>query len=99
MLEILKQFIGLMASVMTPETGEAAVSQMATGIMSFATPEVGFLEQMALALLVMLGLTNAFAIVASEGASIAKISFYIAVMSLMTGLAMLAVPPVVQGIF
>ena len=97
-LEILGQFINLMNSVMSGIGQEASTQQAGTALMSFATPQVAFLEKMAIALVVMLGLTNAFGIVGSEGTSIIKISFYLPIMYILSGVCFLVIPSVVTGL-
>ena len=97
-LEILQKFISLMQGVMVVDSQEEAVRDMSTRMMSFVTPETQFLGQLALFLTIMLALCNAFAIVAGEGSSIIKMSFYLAIMFFMSGIVYLVVPSVLSGI-
>jgi archaellum biogenesis protein FlaJ (TadC family) len=94
-LEILRKFIELMQSAANFEMQEESMREMALSMMSFSTPQTGFLEQLALALIVLMALTNAFAMVASEGSSLIKITFYAAIMLFISGFGILVIPSVI----
>jgi len=97
-LQILKKFMQLIQASGTMEYQEEAMRQLAVRMLTFTTPQTAFLEKMALALIVMMALTNAFAIVASEGTHIAKMSFYLAIMYFVSGISFLIVPSIVNAI-
>jgi len=97
MLEILGQFTLMISQATTTEMA-ASTAEMGMDVLSFMTPQTGLLDEMALFLVVMLVLINAFAIVASEGAHLLKISFYAPVMLLVSGIAYLIVPPMVASL-
>jgi flagellar protein FlaJ len=98
-LEILKKFMTLMESAMPAEQGAEAMKAMAMELLSFAAPQTDFLEKITIAMLVLLALVNSFAIVSSEGSHLLKITFYLSIMLLLTGIAFLVVPPLVSSIF
>jgi len=67
-------------------------------MLAFNMPETDFLGKLALALIVMMAITNAFAMVASEGSKLMKMTFYLSAMFGMAGVALLVVPPLVASI-
>ena len=91
-LEILKKFISLMGSVVSPEQQEEAMRAMALQVVSFGAPQVKFFQTITIGLLIILALINAFAIVASEGSHILKMSFYLSIMLFLSGASLLVVP-------
>ena len=97
-LEILRKFIDLMQSAASFDMQEEEMRQMAMDLMSFSTPQTAFLEQLSLALIVMMSLINAFAIVASEGTNLIKVTFYLAVMFIISGVGILIIPSLISGI-
>jgi len=84
---------------MPAEQGAEAMKAMAVELLSFAAPQTDFLEKITIAMLVLLALVNSFAIVSSEGSHLLKITFYLSIMLLLTGIAFLVVPPLVSSIF
>ncbi|MCB9420326.1 MAG: type II secretion system F family protein [Ardenticatenaceae bacterium] len=94
MLEILNQFNTLINGALTEQMTEATTN-MGADMLSFLAPQTEMLDELALFLVVMLVLINSFAIVASQGAHLSKISFYTMVMLFLSGLAYLIVPSMV----
>ncbi len=97
-LEILKQFIKMIEAALTIDEQQAATSDLASRMLAFNMPETDFLGKLALALIVMMAITNAFAMVASEGSKLMKMTFYLSAMFGMAGVALLVVPPLVASI-
>ena len=48
--------------------------------------------------IVMMSLINGFSVVASEGASLIKISFYASIMLFISGIGILVIPPLVNTV-
>lgn len=63
---------------------------------SFSASQVHFLYGLTVGLIILLSLINAFAIVASEGAHLIKITFYLAILLLLSGICFLTVPSMVR---
>jgi flagellar protein FlaJ len=63
---------------------------------SFSSSQVHFLYGLTVALIIFLSLINAFAIVSSEGAHLIKMTFYLAILLLLSGLCFLTVPSLVK---
>lgn len=88
-----------LVSEVAPEGG---LSQILPGLTSFgiystgASAELSLLHFMVIVIVVVLTLANAFAIYATGGGHIYKLSFYLAIMSAMSGAALAFVPPVVN---
>jgi flagellar protein FlaJ len=94
-LEILKKFMELMSSAVPTDVQAEAERTLAIQLLSFAAPPIALLERVTVAMLILLALVNGFAIVSSEGTHLFKISFYLSIMLLLTGIAFLVVPPLV----
>lgn len=97
-LEILGKFISMIEATMAGVENEAEVQQMASQMLSFGGARNDLLKQLTLALLVLMCLTNAFAVVSSEGTHIAKITFYASIMLFTSALCLFIVPGVVDSI-
>jgi flagellar protein FlaJ len=97
LLEIINQFVRLMAEAMEPlEQGEAAMESLALDMFAFGTPRLQFLEQITVGMILMLALTNAFATIASEGSLLLKIFFYLSILLFLSGVCFLVVPSTVS---
>jgi len=95
LLEIVNQFTAtLNAAMATAGVGEQEMQSMAA-MMIVSTPATKILDQMAIAMILTLVLANAFAIVATEGAHLLKISFYMSILLFLSGVCYLVVPPMV----
>jgi flagellar protein FlaJ len=99
LLEIIKQFATLMTSSMAAvQITEGEVQQMTSRMFSFSVPQVGMLDQIAIGMILVLVLANAFAIVATEGSHLFKISFYLSILLFLSGLSTFIGPPLIQSI-
>ena len=66
------------------------------GIYGGGSAELGLLHFMIIMIVIVLTLANAFAIYATGGGHIFKLSFYLAIMATISGAALIFVPPVVN---
>jgi flagellar protein FlaJ len=99
LLEIIKQFAALMESSMAAtQVSEGQIQQMTSRMFAFSVPEVGMLDQIAIGMILVLVLTNAFAIIATEGSHLLKISFYLSILLFLSGLSTFIGPPLIQSI-
>ena len=97
-LEILRKFVMMMQAAMDTLQSDQATAQLGMRAMAFNIPQMGFLEQLTVGLLLVLALINGYAIVASEGTNILKISLYLSIMLLVSGIAFLIVPAVLVNV-
>jgi archaeal flagellar protein FlaJ len=63
---------------------------------SFNTPQVEMLGNVTITMIILLALINAFAIVGSEGSHLIKMTFYLSILLLVSGLCLLGIPPLVK---
>jgi len=99
LLNIIIEFVIMIETAMMSvggEQGEEALRGMTTGVMAFSLPDVSFLEQITIGMIIVLVLINAFAIVGSQGSLFLKIFLYISIMMLVSGVSFLIVPSLVQ---
>lgn len=96
LLKIVSQFAAMLETAMTSfEPGEEA---MATETLIFGNPQIHLLEQITIGMIIMIALSNAFAIVSSEGAHWLKMSFYLSILLFLSGICFFVVPPLVQAV-
>ncbi len=74
---------------------EAGVS----GVITFAAPDLALINIFVSTAIILLTVANSFAPYAASGGHKFKFFGFAAVMMLMAGVAMLTIPPVVQGLF
>ncbi len=99
LLGILAQFTVILETAMTPiaRDGEALQStQMSMGVLPFSLPDIPFLRQMTMGMVIILALTNVFAMVSSEGSHLLKMFLYLAILLLLSGVSFLTVPSLVH---
>ena len=97
LLEIIRQFtLLLQESMASLEEGGEAMTSMGMDMRIFGTPRIPFLETITIGMVLVLALTNAFAIVASEGSHLLKMFFYLSVLMLLSGIGFLIVPSAVN---
>jgi flagellar protein FlaJ len=96
LLEIVRQFVLMIEESMASlQQGEEALQSMAMGMFSFGLPQVQFLQTLMIGMIFILALSNAFAIVASEGSHLLKIFFYLSILLFLSGVGALFVPSLV----
>jgi archaellum biogenesis protein FlaJ (TadC family) len=99
LLNIIAEFVIMLETAMMSvggEQGEEALRGMTTGVMAFGMPEIPFLEQITIGMIIVLVLINAFAIVGSEGSLFLKIFLYMSILLFVSGVSLFTVPSLVQ---
>lgn len=79
-------------------TGVAEDANVSTTLL-FAAPNIAFIRAFVIAVVLVLTATNTFAPYAAGGGHPYKLCLYGAVMTFLTGVAMLIIPAIVQGLF
>lgn len=96
-LEILDQFTVVMTDALTIESSQTTAA-MGTDMMSYMIPDTSMLDEISFFLVLMLILTNGYAVVASEGSHLLKILFWGSIMLVVSGMVYLVVPSVVGSL-
>ena len=98
LLGILGQFTIILGAAMASieQDGEALQSGSMMGVLPFSLPDIPFLTQMTMGMVIILALSNAFAMVSSEGAHLLKMFFYFAILLLLSGVSFLTIPSLVH---
>jgi len=96
-MDVIGRFLSLIEGAMPVQQDADAVQRMAMSIplLTFSSPHIEFLRTMTIAMVILLAVTNAFAILSADGGHIIKLSFYVSLMLLLSGLAFIFLPPVV----
>lgn len=100
--QIFIAFSTLISTILTPEEGDAAatmpgMSQM--GFFALQGTEVQLLHFMIILIIVVLTVANAFSIFSVSGGHSAKLFYYLAITSAISGAILVLVPPVVDMMF
>jgi flagellar protein FlaJ len=96
LLEIIRQFTIVLEDAMASiDQGEQAMGAIGMDMVFFGTPRIPFLEGITIGMVFILALTNAFAIVASEGSHLLKIFLYMSILLVVSGVGFLIVPSAV----
>jgi flagellar protein FlaJ len=100
LLTVLEQFgVRMQEAMGTMNSGTEAEASLGLGNMfSFSTPQINFLTTITVGMVGMLSLINAFAITASEGSHMIKVTYYLSIMLMLGGIGFVVVPPIVRGI-
>jgi flagellar protein FlaJ len=100
LLGILEQFaVKLGEATAALNEGAGASASLGLGQMfSFSAPQIQFLATLTVSMILILVLINAFAIVASEGAHLIKMTLYVSIMLALSGVAFLVVSPLARTI-
>jgi flagellar protein FlaJ len=97
LLGIIDQFVIMIEQAMSSvEGGEGMMESLSLDALAFSLPQVSFLRQMTIGMVLILAFINAFAIVSSEGAHLLKIFFHVSILLLLSGVCFLVVPSLVQ---
>ncbi len=75
------------------------IAQMGSGPLAFASPDVAFIRGFSLVVVIVLTVVDTWAPHAASGGHHHKIWLYAAVMLFLSGLALMGIPPIVQGLF
>lgn len=100
LLVVLEQF-GLRLNEVSASLGDGQNAAAALGLRDmfmFATPETQFIRTITVGMVVLLALVNAFAVVATEGAHLIKMTYYLSVLLFLSGVSFLIIPPFVHGL-
>ena len=100
LLVVLEQF-SLRLSAASAALGDSTQAAGALGLQdmfAFSTPQIQFLSLITVGMVILLAVVNSFVIVATEGAHLIKMTYYLAMMTLLSGICFLVIPPFVQGI-
>lgn len=93
LLEIIRQFTMVLQDAMdSVDQAEDTMAQMGMSMMAFGAPNLEFLETLTIGMILVLALTNAFAVIATEGSHLFKMSFYASVLLFVSGISFLIVP-------
>jgi len=98
LLGILEQF-GIRLDQAMSSMGGGAQAMGALGLQqmfTFSAPQVQFLYTITVWLIILLAAINAFAIVASQGAHLIKMSFYLSILFVLSGACFLFIPSLVK---
>jgi len=99
LLGILGQFVLLLETAMVSlEQDKEALqaASMSMGVLPFSLPDIRLLKQMTMSMVIILALSNAFAMVSSEGAHLLKMFLYLSILLLLSGVSFLTVPSLVH---
>lgn len=100
-LDVIARFLEIIKTAMPAgQEGAGAMSTMSSVVplLSFSTPEIQLLRGMTIGMVLLLIITNAFAIMSADGGHILKISFYLSILMFVTGLGFILLPPVIGGL-
>ncbi len=98
LIEIIKQFMEMLNSALLFEGGDEMMQQMAGRVMTFATPPIDLLDTMTIGMILVLTFVNGFAIVAGEGSHLLKMTLYLSILMIASGVCYLILPSMVQGL-
>lgn len=99
LLGIIQEFSRMLDEAMAGVQMDGAVGGMAATMFTFGTPQLGFLKMVTVGMVVIIALTNAFAMVSSEGAHLIKACLYVSILLFLSGASFLFIPSLVQRIW
>ena len=94
-LEIIQRFTGLVQQALTGEAQEA-LNSAALPIPVFTQPQMALLRTVTVLMVITLTFINAYAIIAVDGGHKYKMSFYLAILLILSGISFMVVPPLVS---
>lgn len=98
-LSIVKNFADMVQNLMpTGEAAEEGQASMNMAMANFTAAELEFLTTMTVTMVVLLAIVSATAIILSDGGYKLKVAFYLAITIFISGVSLLAVPPMVTSI-
>jgi len=100
LLGVMQQFAVRMGEAMsTLNESQTSASALGLGSMfSFSEPQIQFMQVSTVVMVGLLAVSNAFSVVATEGAHLVKMTYYLSLLLVLSGIAFLFVPPVVRMI-
>lgn len=96
-LEVMNNFLGRIESAMSEGTGEAVQALTAT-MPVFANPPMEFLRWVTIGMVILLAVVNSFAIIATDGDHMLKLTFHLSILLAISGASLLFVPTLVNMI-
>jgi flagellar protein FlaJ len=96
-LEIIRNF-ALMIETAASGLDEEALVAAATTVPTFNTPDVGFFAAIAIIMVIMLSVINAYAIIATDGGHKYKGAFFLSILLFLAGVSFIVIPPLVKGV-
>jgi len=80
------------------EGADASATMGLQNMFAFNAPQINFLTTVTVGMILVLAVVNAFAIVASEGTHLIKITYYLAILLILSGLCFIIIGPVAATI-
>lgn len=99
-LSIVLNFATLVESLMPAEEAVAGGRQvnMSLGMAQFSPEDLAFLSTITVIMIILMAIISAATIILGDGGYKLKMAFYLALTILISGISMIVVPPLVQGI-
>jgi len=99
LLGIMQEFARMLDEAMAGVQVNGAAGGMEANMFAFGSPRLGFLDNITTGMVILIALTNAFAMVSSEGAHLVKACLYISILSFLSGVSFLIIPSIVRQIW
>lgn len=96
-LEIIRNFTAMIETAASA-LDQQALESAATTVPTFNTPDVGFFQLIAIVMVIMLSVINAYAIIATDGGHKYKGVFFLSILLFLVGISFIVIPPLVQGV-
>ncbi len=98
-MEVIDRFLALILSV-TETGGVGAAEAIASSVplLSFGAPAIRLLHMMTTGMVLLLTITNAFAILAADGGHILKVTFFLCLLLFLSGASFMVMPQLVTMI-
>lgn len=96
-MEVIDRFLSLIQTA-TGGGGIEMTQSIAASVplLSFGAPAIRFLHLMTLGMVLLLALTNSFAILAADGGHVFKVSFYLCILLFLSGASFMIMPQLVM---
>lgn len=94
-LEVIKNFSMIIDESMSAAT--EALDSTSMPLPSFGSPDIGFLQPVAIGMVIALALINAYAVAVTDGEHMIKATLYLSVLLILSGVSFVFVPPAVAN--
>jgi archaellum biogenesis protein FlaJ (TadC family) len=94
-LEVIRNFSKIIDESMA--AASEALDQTTMPLPSFGSPDIGFLEPVAIGMVIALAFINAYAVAVTDGEHLIKATLYLAALLILSGVALVFVPPAVAN--
>ena len=94
-LEVIRNFTLVIEASMA--AASAAVESSSVPLPTFGSPELGLLQVASIGMIIALAFINAIAIVVTDGDHMIKITLYLGILLIVSGITMIVVPPFVAN--